>query len=146
MFESLRRETPPCAKLYRAGAVKTVSLKPFGPYQVIRMSCGSLKRTEVRALMGCIMPPGGKAPIAATAPYGPIAGTGKMPRPGKYPGTPSVPVGTQPPRAVRCTRSGIWPSTCMILPPLVSRPSARMTPESWPRNAVRIIGSPCGPM
>src|SRR5919204_106860 len=64
---------PPWAKLYRAGVVRTVSLKPVGPYQVIRMSCGSPNRIEVRALIGAPRPCGGRAPTAATAPYGPTA-------------------------------------------------------------------------
>src|SRR3954464_11388947 len=89
----------PWAKLYRAGVVRTVSLRPVGPYQVIRISCGSPNRTDVRAWIGAPRPCGGRAPTAATAPYGPMAGTGRMPRPGEYPGTPSFPGGTQPPLA-----------------------------------------------
>src|SRR5436309_7329850 len=83
----------PCGKLYRPGATTDwADGMPSGPtpYQVTFISAGPTNLTELRALTGAAGMPPVMAPTAATAPHGPIGGTGPM-LPGPYGGRPGPP-------------------------------------------------------
>src|SRR5205085_1286024 len=69
-------------KLYSFGAVSPVASSlnpPLGICQVIFIPAGPVNRIEVRWLMTGGAMPGVIAPTAATAPGGPIPGTGRTP-------------------------------------------------------------------